>query len=140
MRLDTIFRVATKLDHSIYSGVRPIRPLPRRLRTGRWLPGRRHCGRIDHPLFAIIFGLSVPHSALSRSGSSRLLVPAGVLIYSVTGAVSFIYGLNYMDYAALAHDSKHGHHLGILLVETGVIVTVASTMTAIFYAFVERGR
>ena len=48
--------------------------------------------------------------------------------------------MNYLDHAALAHDSKHGHHLGILIVETGVIVTVASTMVAIFYAFVERGR
>ena len=90
-------------------------------------------------LYAIIFGVG----AAQRVAPQWLvgaLVPCGVLIYSITGAVSFIYGLNYMDYAALAHDSKHGHHLGILLVETGVIVTVASTMIAIFYAFVERGR
>jgi multicomponent Na+:H+ antiporter subunit B len=40
----------------------------------------------------------------------------------------------------LAHDSVHGHELGIFLVEAGVLVTVAGTMTALFYAFVGRGR
>lgn len=90
-------------------------------------------------LYAIIFGVGAAQRVVPQ-WLVAALVPLGVLIYSVTGAVSFIYGLNYMDYAALAHDSKHGHHLGILLVESGVIITVASTMVAIFYAFVERGR
>jgi len=34
----------------------------------------------------------------------------------------------------------HGRHLGILIVESGVLITVAGTMVALFYAFVERGR
>ena len=90
-------------------------------------------------LYAIIFGVRAAQRVVPQ-WLVAILVPVGILIYSLTGAFSFIYGMNYMDYAALAHDSKHGHHLGILLVEAGVIVTVASTMTAIFYAFVERGR
>jgi multicomponent Na+:H+ antiporter subunit B len=49
-------------------------------------------------------------------------------------------GRNYLDYSAFAHDSAHGHELGIFLVEAGVLVTVSGTMTALFYAFVERGR
>ncbi|MGI9423626.1 MAG: Na(+)/H(+) antiporter subunit B [Hyphomicrobiaceae bacterium] len=138
MRLDTIFRVATKLIipfilvfalyvhfHGDYGP------------GGGFQAGVIAAGSII--LYAIIFGVRAAQRIVPQ-WLVALLVPAGVLIYSVTGAVSFIYGLNYMDYAALAHDSKHGHHLGILLVETGVIVTVASTMTAIFYAFVERGR
>ena len=90
-------------------------------------------------LYAIIFGVQAAQRVVPQ-WFVAMLVPLGVLIYSLTGAFSFVYGMNYMDYAALAHDSKHGHHLGILLVEAGVIITVASTMTAIFYAFVERGR
>jgi multicomponent Na+:H+ antiporter subunit B len=39
-----------------------------------------------------------------------------------------------------ARDSARGHERGILLVELGVFVTVSGTMTALFYAFVERGR
>jgi multicomponent Na+:H+ antiporter subunit B len=40
----------------------------------------------------------------------------------------------------LSHDAVHGHELGILIIETGVLITVSATMTAIFYAFAERGR
>ena len=49
-------------------------------------------------------------------------------------------GKNYLDYSVLAHDPAHGHELGIFLVEAGVLITVAGTMTSLFYAFVERGR
>jgi multicomponent Na+:H+ antiporter subunit B len=49
-------------------------------------------------------------------------------------------GRNYLDYSGFARDSAHGHELGIFLVEAGVLITVAGTMTALFYAFVERGR
>jgi multicomponent Na+:H+ antiporter subunit B len=38
------------------------------------------------------------------------------------------------------HDPVHGQHIGILLVEIGVFVTVSGTMVAIFYTFVGRGR
>ena len=90
-------------------------------------------------LYSLVFGIDAAQRVVPKWLVDRL-VPLGVLIYGLTGAFSFVYGMNYMDYTALAHDSKHAHHVGILLVESGVIVTVASTMTAIFYAFVERGR
>jgi multicomponent Na+:H+ antiporter subunit B len=34
----------------------------------------------------------------------------------------------------------HGQHLGILIIELGVGLTVAATMLAIFYAMAGRGR
>jgi multicomponent Na+:H+ antiporter subunit B len=40
----------------------------------------------------------------------------------------------------LAREASTGHHLGIMVVEAGVLITVSGTMTALFYAFVERGR
>ncbi len=138
MKLDVIFRVATKLIipfilvfalyvhfHGDYGP------------GGGFQAGVIAAGAII--LYAIIFGIRAAQRVVPQ-WLVAILVPLGVLIYSVTGAFSFIYGMNYMDYAALAHDSKHGHHLGILLVESGVIITVASTMVAIFYAFVERSR
>jgi multicomponent Na+:H+ antiporter subunit B len=49
-------------------------------------------------------------------------------------------GKNFLDYSVLAHDAPHGRELGIFLVEAGVLITVSGTMTALFYAFSERGR
>ena len=43
-------------------------------------------------------------------------------------------GGDFLDYDALGHD---GQHHGILLVETGVFITVASVMITIFYSFAE---
>jgi multicomponent Na+:H+ antiporter subunit B len=90
-------------------------------------------------LLAITFGLDAaqriaPHWLVNR------MVPFGVMIYAGTGAAGLVLGRNFLDYSVLSHDSAHGHELGIFLVEAGVLVTVAGTMTALFYAFVERGR
>ena len=90
-------------------------------------------------LVAVTFGLS----AAQRIAPQRLvefMVPLGVLIYAGTGVVGPLLGKNYLDYAVFSSDPASGHALGIFMVEAGVLVTVAGTMTAVFYAFVERGR
>jgi multicomponent Na+:H+ antiporter subunit B len=38
------------------------------------------------------------------------------------------------------HDPSHGQHWGILLVETGVTLTVAASFVAILVTFVRRAR
>ena len=91
-------------------------------------------------LYAIIFGLSAAKRVVPQ-GLVETLVPMGVLIFAGVGIATLFLGGNYLDYSALNHhDPAHGQHLGILLVEIGVFVTVSSTMTVIFYAFVGRGR
>jgi multicomponent Na+:H+ antiporter subunit B len=90
-------------------------------------------------LLAITFGLEVAQRIAPQALVERM-VPLGVLIYAGTGVAGMLLGRNYLDYSAFAHDSAHGHELGIFLVEAGVLVTVSGTMTALFYAFVERGR
>jgi len=91
-------------------------------------------------LYAIIFGLTAAQRAVPKN-LVEFLVPLGVLIYAGVGVYSFFTGKNYLDYNNLAHgDPVHGQHWGIFLVEIGVLVTVASTMIAIFYAFAGRGR
>jgi len=90
-------------------------------------------------LYAIIFGLN----AAKRIAPQRLveaMVPLGVLIFAGTGLAAMLLGGNFLDYSVLAADPPHGRELGIILVEAGVLVTVSGTMTAIFYAFSERGR
>jgi multicomponent Na+:H+ antiporter subunit B len=90
-------------------------------------------------LYAIIFGVD----AAKRIAPQRLvelMVPLGVLIYAGTGVAGLMLGKNFLDYSVLAHDPPHGRELGIFLVEAGVLITVSGTMSAIFYAFSERGR
>ena len=66
------------------------------------------------------------------------LVALGVLIYAGTGVVSLILGANYLDYDVLGAHPEHGQHNGILAIELGVGVTVASVMIAVYYAFAGR--
>jgi multicomponent Na+:H+ antiporter subunit B len=90
-------------------------------------------------LVAITFG----HGAAQRIAPPAVverMIPLGALVYAGTGVVGLIQGRNYLDFSAFSHSSAHGHELGILVVEAGVLITVAGTMTALFYAFVERGR
>jgi multicomponent Na+:H+ antiporter subunit B len=90
-------------------------------------------------LLAIMFGLEAAKRIAPPALVERM-VPLGALIYAGTGVAGLLLGRNYLDYAVFAKDAAHGHELGIFLVEAGVLITVAGTMTALFYAFLERGR
>ena len=90
-------------------------------------------------LYAIVFGVKAAKRIAPQALVERM-VPLGVLIFVATGVAGLALGSNYLDYSRLARDAPHGHELGIFAVELGVLITVAGTMTAIFYAFVERGR
>jgi multicomponent Na+:H+ antiporter subunit B len=90
-------------------------------------------------LYAIVFGIDAARRIVPQR-LAELMVPMGVLLYAATGVAGLILGKNFLDYSVLAHDPPHGRELGIFLVEAGVLITVSGTMTAIFYAFAERGR
>ncbi len=90
-------------------------------------------------LYDLVFG----------EGDARLVVPPrwlhrlaalGVLLYGGVGLWSLFDGKAFLDYSALAHDPVHGQHLGVLLVELGVGITVFSIVLAIFFALSGRGR
>lgn len=90
-------------------------------------------------LHALGFGLDatkkvVPPSVLPFG------MTIGVLFYAGTGVATMLLGGNYLDYDLIDPNSHHhaGQHIGILLVEFGVGVAVASTMLQIFYAFAGR--
>ncbi len=71
----------------------------------------------------------------------RLGISFGVLLYAGVGVAGLLLGGNFLDFNVLdARDPVHGQHLGILLVELGVGITVAAVMVAIFLAFAGRGR
>jgi multicomponent Na+:H+ antiporter subunit B len=89
-------------------------------------------------LYGLVFGLEAVERAVPP-GFVYGLMAAGVLLYAGTGLASVALGGNYLDYDLLdPHDPVHGQHLGIMLVELGVLFTVAATMILIFYAFAGR--
>jgi multicomponent Na+:H+ antiporter subunit B len=88
-------------------------------------------------LYAIVFGLETARRVVP-DGLVRTLVAAGVLLYAGVGVAGLLLGGNYLDYSVLAHDAKHGQHLGILLIEFGVGTTVAAVMITIFFRFAGR--
>lgn len=88
-------------------------------------------------LYAMIFGLETA-KRVARPWLIRTGIASGVLLYGGVGLISLLLGGKYLDYSVLAHDPVHGQHYGILLVEFGVGITVASTLTGIFFAFAGR--
>lgn len=85
-------------------------------------------------LYGMIFGIPEARKVVPQRVVNTL-IPLGVLIFAGTGVASLLLGENYLDYSPLGSKPVKGQHLGILIVEFGVLVTVASTMLAIFYAF-----
>lgn len=90
-------------------------------------------------LYRLIFGVRagaavIPHTLL------RFLACFGVLLFAGTGAAAFFLGGAFLNYSVLAASAVSGQHLGILLVELGVGLTVGATMLLIFDAFAAYGR
>ncbi|MEO1542919.1 MAG: Na(+)/H(+) antiporter subunit B [Pseudomonadota bacterium] len=90
-------------------------------------------------LYALIFGTEKAKDVVPQRVVEKM-IPLGVLLYAGTGVVSMLQGNNYLNYTGFHPDFLHAHEWGILIVELGVLITVAGTMMALFYAFAERGR
>lgn len=87
-------------------------------------------------LYTLIFGLEKTLLTISP-GALIVASITGVLLYGGTGVACMLMGGNFLDYSVLSSDSQHGQHIGILLVELGVGITVASVMMLIFFAIVQ---
>jgi multicomponent Na+:H+ antiporter subunit B len=70
---------------------------------------------------------------------SSMLVALGAFTYASVGVASMAMGGRFLDYSVLSHDPVAGQHLGILVIEAGVGMTVAGVMITIFHAFSRRG-
>lgn len=91
-------------------------------------------------LYTLIFGIKAAERVVPPR-VVEVLSALGVLIYAGTGVASMFLGGEFLNYNVLdAHDPVHGQHLGIILVELGVGITVAGVMICIFYMFAGRGR
>ncbi|MGB0671890.1 MAG: Na(+)/H(+) antiporter subunit B [Rhodospirillales bacterium] len=88
-------------------------------------------------LYALVFGVDMLRKVWP-AWFSRLTLSFGVLLYAGTGVASLFKGGSFLNYSLLAHDPVHGQHYGILVIELGVGITVASAMVTIFAVYAER--
>lgn len=89
-------------------------------------------------LYSLVYGLETAERVMPES-VLRLLASLGVLIYGGTGVASLLLGGNFLDYNVLASNVITGQHIGILVIELGVGITVSSVMLLIFFTFTRRG-
>jgi multicomponent Na+:H+ antiporter subunit B len=89
--------------------------------------------------YSLVFGLKTTEQVLPP-GVLRIVMCTGVLIYAGTGVTTMLMGGNFLDYNLLSQNPIEGQHLGILMIELGVGITVSSVMLIIFFAFAGRGR
>ena len=85
-------------------------------------------------LYALIFDIDTARAIVSPR-IIRLGLATGVLLFSLVGVICMFMGGAFLDYSVLASTQLTGQHLGILLVELGVGITVSSAMISIFFTF-----
>lgn len=90
-------------------------------------------------LYSLVFGLDAAEKIIPARWLHKLAA-LGVVLYAGVGIVSMLLGGNYLDYSPLGSNQVAGQHLGILLVELGVGITVASVMLILYFAFAGRAR
>ena len=89
--------------------------------------------------YALVFGLETTELILPPH-VLRILASTGILIYIGTGVVTMLMGGNFLDYNLLSQNPVEGQHIGIIIIELGIGITVSAVMLIIFYAFASRGR
>ncbi len=91
-------------------------------------------------LHTLVFGLENTKKIISPT-LVQVLSAVGVILYASVGFASIFLGGNFLEYGALIPSAlphaanPGGQHLGILLVELGVGITVSSVILSIFYNF-----
>jgi multicomponent Na+:H+ antiporter subunit B len=90
-------------------------------------------------LYAMAFSLEQAERILPPH-LLRIVMALGVILYAGVGFLSLLLGGSFLNYSVLAEDPVQGQHLGILLVEFGVGLTVTSVMITLYYAFMDHHR
>lgn len=88
-------------------------------------------------LYALLEGERAALAALSFNVLTGMIV-AGALLFVGVGIAGMLMGGNFLDYSVLGATPVAGQHVGILLVELGVGLTVTGVILTIFHAFAAR--
>lgn len=87
-------------------------------------------------LYLLVFGADAARAVVPVKWL-RWQSAAGVLLYAGTGLATLLLGGNFLDYDVLSADPVAGQHLGIILIELGVMLTVSSTIALLAMLFAQ---
>ncbi|GBL05872.1 Na(+)/H(+) antiporter subunit B [Glaciecola sp. KUL10] len=88
-------------------------------------------------LYALTYGMQAALQLIPE-WVLRLGASLGVLLYAGVGVVAMLKGGNFLNYSVLAEEPVAGQHIGIIIIELGVGLTVASVMVLLFFTFARR--
>ncbi|GAA4854324.1 Na(+)/H(+) antiporter subunit B [Luteimonas vadosa] len=88
-------------------------------------------------LFALVYGLDRALEVIPLAWMYRLMA-MGALLYAAVGLAGVALGGRFLDFYPLLADPQSAQQAGIMLVEFGVGVTVASVMMLVFALFARR--
>lgn len=88
-------------------------------------------------LFVLIYGLDAGLAVIPER-AMFVLSAAGVLLYALIGLLGVALGGKFLDYDPLLANPQSAQQAGIILVEFGVGLTVASVVMLIFTLFARR--
>lgn len=89
-------------------------------------------------LYALVHGWG-PGRDLFPESLSDALLPTGALIYAGVGVVTLLLGGMFLEYEIFAggshdhHDVHLAHHVGLIGIEMGVMITVSAAMVTLFF-------
>ncbi len=87
-------------------------------------------------LYGIIFGKNLAVRVVPLP-LIYCMTAVGVLLYTTVGVAGMLLGGEFLNYSVLLPDSVAGQHIGILLIELGVGITVASVMISLFFSYAQ---
>lgn len=90
-------------------------------------------------LYTLVYGLETAERIIPVY-ILKIFASLGVLIYAGVGVAGLLLGGQFLNYSVLAEAPVTGQHIGIIVIELGVGITVASVMIMIFFSFAGRGR
>ena len=85
-------------------------------------------------LYAIVFSVE-DCKVIMPPKLNFFLLALGAFLYGFVGIIGLILGDPYLSYDVLGSTKEAGQHIGILLVEFGVGLTVCNVMISLFYSF-----
>ena len=88
-------------------------------------------------LYGLVFGVEALMGVVPLP-VVRGIAAGGVLLYASVGVAALLAGGNYLDYSVLGATPVAGQHLGIMLIELGVGMTVAAVVISLYYGFTNR--
>ncbi len=90
-------------------------------------------------LFSLIYGLDAALTVIPERAMFVLML-LGVLLYCAVGVAGVVLGGHFLDFYPLLDSPHAAQQLGIITVEFGIGVTVATVVMLIYTLFVRRKR